>query len=275
MTTSPNPVYQDPGSAPEVDRLRPLDYRRRARLLLCALQARMDLSHVTRGVARAFATVATDRFDQGTTRLFEEIEDRRVVLSDSDEVVVIDLTAHVPGIRFETTVGEWGSGAAVDPPRGRLLFALVRELRPTRCLELGTNMGISSAYVAAALGLNDDGRMISVDMVEQASQRASQHHSQLGLDRAEFRTGLFQDLLAPSLGELGGCDFAFIDGDHREESTIKYFEHIAAAMASDAVMVFDNVAGTDEMERAWARIRADSRVRFAVAFEALGVAVLR
>ena len=230
---------------------------------------------MTRGVARAFAAVATDRFDPGTAKLFEAIEDRRRVLSNSDEPVVIDLTAHVPGVRFETTVGEWGSGAAVDPPRGRLLFALARELRPTRCLELGTNMGISSAYVAAALGQNEEGRMISLDMIEQASDRAGQHHAHLGLDRAEFRTGLFQDLLAPSLGELGGCDFAFIDGDHREESTITYFEHISGAMAPDGVMLLDNVAGTDEMERAWAQIREDSRVRFAVTFEALGVAVLR
>ncbi len=203
------------------------------------------------------------------------IEASRRELDRSSEEVAVDMTEHWPDWRTETTVGEWVRAAAVDPPRGRLLFALVRALRPSRCVELGTNMGISAAYIASALTLNGDGRLISLDSIEQATERATRHHRDLGLDRSEFRTGLFSEHLAPALSDLGGCDFAFVDGDHHEEPTLAYYEQIAAMMGEGDVIVFDNVAGEAEMERAWARIQAHPRSGLAITFEALGVVVLR
>lgn len=36
-----------------------------------------------------------------------------------------------------------------------LLFKLIRKFKPTKCLELGINLGIIGSYQAAVLGLTD------------------------------------------------------------------------------------------------------------------------
>ena len=40
---------------------------------------------------------------------------------------------------------------------------LVRELRPHSCLELGTGVGVSAGYQAAAMELNGVGRLLTLD----------------------------------------------------------------------------------------------------------------
>ena len=62
------------------------------------------------------------------------------------------------------------------------LFRIVRFLRPFRCLELGTCLGISAAYIATALKLNGAGHLISIEgcptLVHIAKQNL--HHLCLG-----------------------------------------------------------------------------------------------
>lgn len=263
-------------SAPEVsgvERLRPLDWRRRARLVAATLAARRARTPLATKIGKAFARVALSRFSAEAIDRFEAIERVRDRVGASKAPLVFDLSDRFPGARIDTTLGDWASRAAIDPTRGRLLFALVDELRPRRCLELGTNVGLSAAYITSALEANDLGRLISIEMVPEATEQARVDHVGLGLRRAEFRTGLFADLMPGALDDLGGCDLAFVDGDHHEEPTMDYFDALASSLANGTggVVALDNVIGTEEMERAWERVRRHPRTAAAIRFEALGV----
>ena len=60
------------------------------------------------------------------------------------------------------------TGARVcDVSKGRrfatFLYLLAREFKPQLALELGTNVGISSAYQAAALKLNGRGKLVTLE----------------------------------------------------------------------------------------------------------------
>jgi hypothetical protein len=46
---------------------------------------------------------------------------------------------------------------------GRFLYGLVRAFRPSRGVELGTCVGMSAAYQAAALAADGDGRLVSLE----------------------------------------------------------------------------------------------------------------
>jgi hypothetical protein len=57
------------------------------------------------------------------------------------------------------TVGEVSKGASKPYFWSLLLFKLIRKFRPSICLELGTCLGISASFQAAALKLNGIGKI--------------------------------------------------------------------------------------------------------------------
>lgn len=162
--------------------------------------------------------------------------------------------------------------ASKDPVPASLLYLLVEEFRPGRVLELGTNVGISSGYLAVALDRNPGGGVLyTLEASPYRLRRARELHRDLGLDNIEYREGLFEDSLAPTLEEMGTVDMAFVDGHHRLEPTLAYFDRIKAHLASGSVVVFDDIRISDEMRRAWSEIQHDREVAVALDLYAIGI----
>jgi predicted O-methyltransferase YrrM len=156
---------------------------------------------------------------------------------------------------------------------GLLLFRLVREFAPVSCLELGTSIGFSAAFQAAALELNGSGRLLTLERKPMLVELARNHFAWLGLSRVAVREGRFQDTLGDALKEMTPIDFAFIDGHHDEQATFEYFDRIHGALAASAVLVFDDIKWSEGMERAWSRISSDHRVGIAADLGNIGVCV--
>jgi len=171
------------------------------------------------------------------------------------------------------TVGKVFRDASVPPIWGFLLFRIIREFKPTSCLELGTSLGISAGYEAAALELNGSGRIVTLEGSEAVAARAREHLVELGLN-ATVITGRFQDNLGSVLQAHRPVDYAFIDGHHDEHATLDYFELISSHLSPTAVIVFDDISWSPGMRRAWDTIIADQRVKIAVDFSKLGVCIM-
>jgi len=162
------------------------------------------------------------------------------------------------------------------PPRwSYLLFRLIRELAPNAALELGACVGISAAYQAAAMDLNENGRLITLEGATALAARSSRTLEELGLaDRAEVRLGAFADTLTGVIADLAPLDYAFIDGHHIEQSTLSYAEQILPSLSDEAVLVFDDINWSDGMRRAWQTILKDDRYALTVNLRAVGLAVV-
>ncbi|HEU0302323.1 MAG TPA: class I SAM-dependent methyltransferase [Longimicrobium sp.] len=172
------------------------------------------------------------------------------------------------------TLAEVCRGGSKPPFWAGVLFHLVRQVRPASCVELGTCLGISAAYQAAALGLNGRGRMTTLEGAEKVAELAGLHLEELGLDGiATVVTGRFQDTLAEVLRERAPVDYAFIDGHHDEHATLGYFGQIHPHLAESALVVFDDVAWSAGMRRAWTALQADERIRTVLDLGAVGVGV--
>jgi len=157
---------------------------------------------------------------------------------------------------------------------GAFLMRLVRELRPHSCLELGTGIGISAAYEAAALELNGDGGLVTLDGSAEWAAIAEEGLSSLGLGGVEFSVGPIADTLPDALQRYAPVDYAFVDAEHTEEATVGYFESIVPHMSPRGVMVFDDIPWTRELRQTWRRIAHDERVSAAFALGRMGVAVI-
>lgn len=213
----------------------------------------------------------------------ERIESLRRELSSSPRKLRLeDWGAVSPGRRGESsgegpvsverTVGEICRSSASRPRRARLLFRLVRELKPRLCLELGTSLGLSAAYIAAALELNGEGRLTTLEGAREVAAIAGENLSRLGLGgRGAVVVGRFRDRLPEVLRESSPCDFAFVDGHHDEGPTLAYFEALLPRLAPGACLIFDDVSWSRGMERAWRRIAADPRIGIAVDLFTMGI----
>ncbi|MGH9497345.1 MAG: O-methyltransferase [Candidatus Sulfotelmatobacter sp.] len=141
-----------------------------------------------------------------------------------------------------------------------LLFRLVRELKPHTCIELGTSLGISASYQAAALKLNDTGKLITLEGADSVASVAARNFTDLGLDNVSVVRGRFQETLSEVLSQNSVVDYAFIDGHHDEMATVKYFNAFLPRLADTAVVVFDDIQWSEGMRRAWSVVRERARV---------------
>jgi len=156
-----------------------------------------------------------------------------------------------------------------------LLFHLVRKFRPVVCVELGTCLGVSAAYQAAALELNGEGRLLTLEGSPAFAEIASFNLETLRLaHRAQVVVGRFQNTLNAVLEDVANVDYAFIDGHHDEHATLQYLEQFLPHLSSRAVLVFDDIAWSQGMRRAWARIRDDQRVDVSLDCSVLGICLL-
>ncbi len=156
-----------------------------------------------------------------------------------------------------------------------MLYRIIRELRPKQVIELGTNVGISAAYIAAALKENGDGgRIITLDSSQYRQALARSLHASLGLDNVTYVQGLFSDTLKQTLAENPPCDLAFIDGHHQYEPTLEYYNQVLEHCSDHAVLVFDDIRWSDGMKKAWRHIQADQRFELVVDLQSVGLCAL-
>lgn len=165
--------------------------------------------------------------------------------------------------------------SSVPPHQGRVLFHLIRQFRPQRCLELGTCLGISAAYQAAALRTNGDGRLVTLEGGAALARLAEAHLERLGLPGVDVVAGRFAETLPAALQAHGPIDFAFIDGHHDPAAMRAYYERLAPCLADGAVLVFDDICWTSDMRRAWTAIIADRRIRATADLLTFGICIFR
>lgn len=174
------------------------------------------------------------------------------------------------------SVGQLSRTASKAPVWAYLLFRLVREHRPERALELGTCLGLSAAHQAAALELNGGGRLVTLEAAASRAELATRNLERLGLaGRADVVRGRFQDTLEGVLGGFEGpIEYAFIDGHHDEQATLTYFEKILPFLADQSLVVFDDIAWSDGMARAWRSLQAHARTALSVDLGNIGICAI-
>ena len=168
--------------------------------------------------------------------------------------------------------------AAAKPGWGRFLYCLVRELRPSRVLELGTSLGVSAAHIAAALEWNEakgfaPARLVTIEGDPGIAGVARAHLKRMGHgDRVEVVTGRFADVVPHVITD--SFDLVFVDGHHEEAATNAYWEMLRPNLPADACVTFDDIEPGRPVRRAWLRIVAAERARGAVAVDLLGLGLL-
>ena len=134
--------------------------------------------------------------------------------------------------------------ASARHPWGVLLYQLTKAKQPQTILELGTNLGVSGAYIVQAMQQNPhpNKRLITLEGNPHLSERAARHLAEMKTDvQIDVVTGIFQDTLPDVLSQFGPFELVFLDGHHEREATLRYFDLIAPHLRSGAWVVFDDL----------------------------------
>jgi predicted O-methyltransferase YrrM len=173
-----------------------------------------------------------------------------------------------------STIADVCRRAASKPRKGLTLYGLVREFRPHLGLELGTCVGISTAYIATAMRHNGHGHLQTLEGAPSLAAIARRTLDDLALPDVDVIVGRFADTLPTTLA-AGTFDFAFVDGHHDEEATVGYHGQLLPHLSREAVLVFDDIAWSEGMGRAWDAVAAHQSTVLAVDLETFGVCIAR
>lgn len=200
----------------------------------------------------------------------ERIESiRRKLLNDTRTIEVQDFGAgsKVSGTHLRS-IAEIAKGSAKTKKWASVLYQLAAERRPAQIIELGTSLGISTLYMASAI---PSGKVISLEGSANISREARKNVQDAGLSNVEIRTGHFDETLPQLLEETQAVEFAYIDGNHTEAATLRYFELFKHKATDYTVLIFDDIHWSEGMKNAWEKIKRDEQVRLSVDFFQLGM----
>jgi predicted O-methyltransferase YrrM len=172
----------------------------------------------------------------------------------------------------QRSVSSIAKNAARPKKYGQLLHRMVRYFKPATIIELGASLGITSSYLA--LG-NQKARMISIEGSPEIAEQAKQIFESLELRNIDLHTGNFDEILPSVLRQLSSVGFAFIDGNHRYEPTIRYFNQLLEKSSNSTILVFDDIHWSGEMEKAWKEIKNHSSVTCSIDLFFIGIVFFR
>lgn len=155
------------------------------------------------------------------------------------------------------TVGAIVSKQAVRRKYGRLLYRLAKAYGGSHILELGTSVGMGTAYLTAG---NPESIITSIEGCSQTQGIAASHPSLQLNQQVRLMNLSFDESLRVLQKEKAQFDMVFIDGDHTREATLRYFEQLRPMLHQDSLLVFDDIHWSMGMEEAWAKIQSDPGV---------------
>ena len=199
---------------------------------------------------------------------------RKQLLKNTDEIEILDMGA---GSRRNKSnrrkVSEIARNAEKPARFGELFYRLTHYFKPRTVLELGTSLGLTTAYFAKAA---PDAQVITMEGCPETARIASENFKELGVSTIEIVVGNIDQTLPRWLREQQkSIDVVFFDANHRLEPTLRYFEEALPFADDSSVFIFDDIYWSKEMTQAWEQIKAHPQVRVTVDLFWVGLVFFR
>lgn len=180
-------------------------------------------------------------------------QQRKQLLQNGTVIEVEDFGAGSTVLKSNKRVIKNIAASSLKPKKfAQLLFRITQYYKPGKVLELGTSLGITTAYLANG---NKGAKIYTCEGSSAIASIAKGNFTALQTKNIELIEGDFAKTLIPLLNRTGGIDLAFIDGNHRKDPTIDYFTTLLNFSAASTVLIFDDIHWSEEMEAAWGHIK--------------------
>lgn len=259
-------------------------------------------------------------YDRHAYYCFSSIEQERCALLSSARTITVrdfGTGASLLGDTYTQSVRAIAKSSLEQPKIAQLLFRLVVFLgheaaRPLEVVELGTSLGITTAYLASADSRN---RITTFEGSPAIAEVARQVWQRLGLTNIRLVEGNLNDTLDNTLNDTFNntrnntgthtpddivadpldptlndtlntssstpqktgavpkkqIDLAYIDANHTECATWRYFTTLLPMAGTKSIFVIDDIHYSPQMEAAWRRICAHEAVTTTMDLWSVGI----
>ena len=213
--------------------------------------------------------------DKRKFHAFDVIEGaRKNLLINKNELSVTDYGAGSKKQKNKKrVVGDIAKNATVPVKYGKLLFRLANFYKPKVLLELGTSLGIGTSYIAS--GKNRDAILTTVEGDEGIFNISQQVQKALKLENVVGINSQFDNFLEEYIDQNPVIDFVYVDGNHTQEATLKYFNLLKSQMSDNGLIIFDDIYWSDGMKKAWSVIKNDNAISSTVDLFKFGLVYFR
>lgn len=139
----------------------------------------------------------------------------------------------------------------------QIFFRLVSFLghdrnEPLEIVELGTSLGITTAYLAMADSRNV---VYTYEGSLETLAVAKQNWTKLGVENIRAVEGNIDDTLYNYARAKKKVDFAFLDANHQSKATWAYFSELVKWKHDKSIFVIDDIHYSRDMESVWKKIK--------------------
>lgn len=201
--------------------------------------------------------------DKNSYYCFRNIEQIRAsLISNKEFIEVVDYgSCGSPlGTRVLRQIGDIARNQLECARVQQVLFRLVMNMnaelnRPLEIIELGTSLGVTTAYLASVDSRN---RVMTFEGSSSIASIARNQWYLLGLKNIECIEGRIEDTLYNIA--RARIDLAYVDANHTYQATMGYVHFLLDRMSEMGMIVIDDIHYTREMYRAWEELKQDERV---------------
>lgn len=211
-----------------------------------------------------------DTSPSGETLLIER--KRKELLASVQSMRFIELGAGSRTVQGDVRkIGDVARSSLSGQWQCQIMHNLLRLHKSKMVLEIGTSLGISAAYMALA---NDESMLYTLEGNPESASIAGEVLEKLGVHNTVIVEGDFADTLQPTLEMMESVDVAFIDGNHRRDATIEYFNTILGSCSTTSIIIIDDIYWSEGMHEAWTTIKAHPAVGFSIDLFRMGIIYL-
>ena len=182
--------------------------------------------------------------------------ERKRLQSDTTLINFVDFGKS--GKTYEKKINTIAKSSLKSKKYAQLLRRIVQHFQPNKVLELGTSLGITTAYLAYDQSVD----ITTLEGSERVAQEAEQVWKNLKLSQIQCITGDFDKTLLSVTQQ--SFDLIYLDGNHRCEPTLAYFEMLKKNSNKKTIFIFDDIHYSKSMEEAWRQIKQQADVTITI-----------
>lgn len=198
--------------------------------------------------------------------IFSEIEKLRSdLLKDKRKIFIKD---YGTGKDRNSTIAEIMRTSVQSPKYSKLLFRIISHIKARNILEFGTSAGITTSYLAS---VSSTSQCITLEGSPEIINIARNNFNRLNIKNIITIEGDINLTLPDALSKSGKLDFVYIDANHSSLAVQGYLEKCLPFLSENAIVVFDDIYWSDDMEQAWRTIKDHPKVTSTIDLFQMGI----
>jgi predicted O-methyltransferase YrrM len=198
---------------------------------------------------------------------------RKKMIADRRTILVHDLGSRSESSKeYLRQVSDIAKKSPVTGKYDKFLSNMAAEFGSPLIIELGTSLGISTMYMAASCKGTP---LVTIEGCPATASIAKQNFIEAGIETIKIINGSFDEILPGVLAGGVKPGLVFIDGNHRKEPVIKYFNQIAGISDNKTAVIIDDISYSREMAEAWNEIKLHKKVSVSIDINRMGILFFR